>query len=264
MENKKLKQLQESLAKVAQSLSYKLEQKELIARSSFMIKNHEEVPKRKINIGKILIAGVVTASLGYGIAYYKDEDPETLSKTNPNGYENEHEHANENDNANENEILYTSIGALVGIISSFLVQRKKQSLNPETGLTTIDYKSYKKEVIKDIGKTNEQVRQEWEKAMIQLTENQREQIEEMPWTDEQKELAINNALVYKSIIISDYHYTDPIEDLETNEEFNRNMDLLFERWKDGIVEIINDTKNEQWNIYFSKIYVNETNRNMMS
>lgn len=229
MESKESKQLQESLDKVAQSLTYKLQQVELAIPVSSSIITNEEVSESGINVAKIIIGGVVTASLGYAIAHYTDE----------------------------NEKLYSGIGALVGTVSSFLVQKKKQSLKTDSGQTSVDYKQYKKEVLQDIHRTNEQIRHDWETAMKQLTENQRKQIKEMPWTDEQKELAISNALVYKSVIITDYHYTDAIEDLEPNEDFNENIHLLFKKWKVSIVDIINDTKNEQWNKYFSKIYFGE-------
>jgi hypothetical protein len=233
MENKESKQLQEFLAKVALSLIYKLQQIELALPVSSSIITNEEFSDRGINATKIILGGVVTASLGYAIAYY----------------------TNTNENEIENAKLYTGIGALVGIISSYLVQKKKQSLKTDSGQTSLDYKEYIKEVLKDIRKTNEQIRQDWEMAMKQLTESQRKHIKEMPWTDEQKELAISNALVYKSVIITDYHYTDAIEDLEPDENFNENINLLYKKWKGGIVDIINDTKNEQWNNYFSKIYV---------
>lgn len=228
MEKKESQQLQECLDKKAQSLIYKLQQIELVSPVPSSINKKEEVSLRGINVTKIIIGGVVTASLGYAIAQYTEE----------------------------NEKLYVGIGALIGTVSSYFVQKKKQTSGTDAGQTIVDHKQYKREVLNVIRKTNEQVRQDWETAMKQLTESQIEKIKGMRWIDEKKELATSNALVYKSIIITDYQYTDEIEDLEANEHFTRNINLLFEKWKDNITDIINNTKNEQWNQYFSKIYVN--------
>lgn len=236
MKSKESKQLQESLDKVAQALFVKLQEVQLVQPVSSSTVADEEASERGVNVAKIILGGVVTASLGYAIAHYTEE----------------------------NEELYAGIGALVGTLSSYIVQKRKLDSPTNHEQTSVDYKQYKREVVRDIRRTNEKVRQEWETAMQQLTENQRKQIEKMPWTDEQKELAKSNALVYKSMIISDYHYTDAIEDLEPNQDFNERINSLFTNWKVSIADIINNTKNEQWNQYFSKIYISEANQNMMS
>ena len=240
MENEKSKPLQESLNKVAQALIYKIEQIAPIPHAPSSRETTTENSGRRINVAQIIIGGVVTASLGYAIAHYA------------------------NDNESDNELLFSGIGALVGMASSYLAQKKKYGQKTESDITPIDYSPYQRRVIETIRKTNEEVRQDWEEAMKDTNENQRNQIEGMSWTDDQKESAIGNVLVYKSLIITDYHYTDEIKNLKHDKDFFENLNRSVKKWKKSIVEIINNTKNEQWKKYFSKIYLEETNKNMMS
>lgn len=226
MENTESKKLQESLDKVAQSLIFKLQKIELNLPVFPSVNTKADVSGGYLNVGKIIIGGMVTGSLGYAIAHFTNGD----------------------------EKLYAGIGALIGIVSLSLTQKKKQSLKTESKEIAFDYNHYRKEILNKIRKGNEQIRQDWETAMKQLNESQRNQIELMVWTDEQKEVATSNVLVYKSVIIRDYHYTDAIEDVVINEDFSKNLNLLFIKWKDSITDIINNTKTEQWNSYFSKVY----------
>ncbi|UAM96699.1 hypothetical protein K8354_10150 [Polaribacter litorisediminis] len=224
MENK---ELLESLNSVAEVLIAKIEQKKIKEPVTSFINTKEEVNIENINIIKIIIGGLVTAIVGCGIAYF----------------------------TNGNLILYSFIGAFIGVISSYFSQKKKQNSETDSNQTSVDYDQYKNVIINDIRNVNNEIRDEWEIAMQLLNDKQSAQINQMPWPLEQKQLALNETLIYKSLIISDYHYTDAIEDLEINENFSNNINQLFTKWKNGIIEIINNTKNEQWETYYSKIYI---------
>lgn len=227
MKSRESNELLESLDKITQSLIIKVQRTEV--KVPILPKVADEIEsENKLDLTKLIIGALGTASLGFGIAYLTNGD----------------------------KTLYSIIGAAAGVGSAYLSQKKKNesSISRVTSKMPENHDTYRKEVLSVIREVNEEIRQSWEMEMKQLTEKQRNSIALMSWSDEQKQQAIDKTLIYKSIIIADYNYTDAIEDLNIDDKLRENINVLFGKWKEGIINTINKTKEDQWNSFFSKIY----------
>lgn len=233
MENRESAELLKSLDEITESLLNKIEETR-IEKAILSLKNNDfsfESKSENNNkiIEKIIVRGVGGGLLGFGISYLTDG----------------------------NKGFYSLMGGLLFatplIVSLFSNKDNGIVLDKQANGELENYNNYKSEVLTTIRKVNEDIRKDWQEKLLQLTKDQRDRIKLMPWTEDQKVLATEQVLVFKSIIITDYHYTDDIEDLDIDERFVENINNLIGKWKESVSKIIIDTKNDQWQTYFSKI-----------